>query len=356
MLGVENHLIRDERESGNVFRRKKPRRVITRLVLILFVASVGLLGWWSWASGPYSSTGNGEKITITPGTTASILGEELQNKHLIRSALMFKIFIHFKEPNFKLYIGDYEISPKMTPEEIIKRFVKGEVIVSNNLVTIPEGLTTEQIIDLLVQKGIGSKESFTKVVTDDEFSYSFLKGAPSGIHRLEGYLFPNTYAIDPKTSPHAVIDMLLKQFAKELTPEVLKDLEAANLTVQKWVTLSSLVEKEAVQESDRELIAAVFLNRLKINQPLQSCATIQFLLGTPKAKLYEKDLKIPSPYNTYLHVGLPPGPIASPGHASLQAALHPAVTDYKYFVAKSDGYHAFAKTYSEHLQNVKLYE
>jgi len=223
-------------------------------------------------------------------------------------------------------------------------------------VTIPEGYNTEQIIALLVQKGIGSKEEFTKVITEDTFPYTFLNGAPKGSHRLEGYLFPNTYFIDIKTSPHAVIDLLLQQFAKELTPQVKKQLTTMKLTVPQWVTVGSMVEKEAEKESDRPLIASVIMNRLKVNQPLQIDATIQFLLGTPKAKLYDKDLQIASPYNTYLHPGLPPGPIANPGHASMQAALYPAQTDFLYYVAKKDGYHAFTKTYAEHLKNVKLYE
>ena len=117
-----------------------------------------------------------------------------------------------------------------------------------------------------------------------------------------------------------------------------------------------MVEKEAKKTADRPLIASVIMNRLKINQPLQIDATIQFLLGTPKAKLYDKDLQILSPYNTYKRRGLPPGPIANPGHASLQAALYPAQSNFLYYVAKKDGSHVFAKTYAEHLKNIKLYQ
>jgi len=192
--------------------------------------------------------------------------------------------------------------------------------------------------------------------TEDTFPYAFLKGAPKGIHRLEGYLFPNTYFIDIKTSPHAAIDLFLQQFAKGLTPEVQKQLVTMKLSVSQWVTLGSLVEKEAAKKSDRPLIASVLMNRLKINQPLQIDATIQFLLVTPKAKLYDSDLQIPSPYNTYLHKGLPLGPIANPGDASLQAVLNPAHTNFLYYVAKKDGYHAFAKTYAQHLKNMLLYQ
>ena len=324
-------------------------------ILVLLVGYLGFSSWWAWATKPYSPTGNSEKITITPGTTAAQLAEELQERHLIRSAWVFRYLVRAQQTEFKIYVGDYLLNPAMSPDEMIKRLNSSVALVTNR-VTIPEGYTTEQIIDLLVQKGIGSKAEFTKVVTEDGFTYPFLKDAPKGIHRLEGYLFPNTYDISVKTTPHAVIDLLLQQFAKELTPEVQKQLDTIKLSVPQWVTLGSLVEKEAGKASDRPLIASVFMDRLKIGQPLQSCATIQFLLGTPKEKLYDKDLQIPSPYNTYLHSGLPPGPIANPGHASLQAVLHPTQTDFLYFVAKKDGFHAFSKTYAEHLKNVKLYQ
>jgi len=239
---------------------------------------------------------------------------------------------------------------------MIEHLISGSTSLDTNMVTIPEGYTTQQIIELLVQKGIGSKGELTKVVTEDSFPYQFLKDAPQGIHRLEGYLFPNTYDIPVETSPHEAIDLLLRQFAKELTPEVQKQLVTMKLSVAQWVILGSLIEKEAVREADRALISSVLFNRLKINQPLQIDATIQFLLGTPKPKLSYQDLQIPSPYNTYLHAGYPPGPIASPGHASLEAVLNPAQTDFRYYVAKKDGYHVFAKTYAEHLKNVELYQ
>lgn len=346
-----------ERESENMSPRKKgPQESFMGVILVLLVGGLGFLSWWTWATKPYSPTGNSEKITITQGITAEQLAAELQQRHLIRSAWVFRWLARTRQENFKLYVGDYQLAPTMTPDEIINKLLNGPELPEINRVTIPEGYNTEQIISLLVQKGIGSKEEFATVVTEDSFPYPFIQGAPKGIHRLEGFLFPDTYFIGVNTSPHAVIDMFLQRFVKELTPEVQKQLVTMKLSTLQWVTLASLVEKEAVKESDRSLIASVLMNRLKINQPLQVDATIQFLLGTPKPKLYNKDLQIPSPYNTYLHRGLPPGPIANPGDASLQAVLHPAQTDFLYYVAKKDGYHVFAKTYAEHLKNIKKYQ
>lgn len=340
----------------NMSKKKKTVGILSWIIIVLLLGSMGFLSWWSWATKPYSPTGNNEKITISPGTTASKLAEELQQRHLIRSAWAFRYLARSRQSDFRLYVGDYQLAPTMAPDEMIKRLIVGPIAIDTIRVTIPEGYTTEQIIELFVQKGIGSKEEFTKVVVEDGFPYPFLKDAPKGIHRLEGYLFPNTYDIAVKATSHAVLDLLLQQFAKELTPEVQKQLDIIRLSVPQWVTLGSMVEKEAVKESDRPLIASVVMNRLKINQPLQIDATIQFLLDAPKPKLYNKDLQIPSPYNTYLNLGLPLGPIANPGHASLQAALYPAQTEFLYYVAKKDGFHAFAKTYAEHLKNIKLYQ
>ncbi len=339
--------------------RKKKTAGTSKWVILTFVllaVGMGFLSWWSWATKPYSTAGDSEKITITSGTTAAELAEELQERNLIRSAWAFRYLARAHQSDFKLYVGNYQLAPTMLPSEMIKRLIRGASALDTNRITIPEGYSTGQIIDTLVEKGIGSKEEFVKVVTEDEFSYSFLKEAPKGIYRLEGYLFPNTYEIPVKSTPHAVIDLLLQQFAKELTPEVQKQLEILKLSVPQWVTIASMVEKEAAKQEDRPLIASVIMNRLKIKQPLQIDATIQFLLGTPKPKLYNKDLQISSPYNTYLNSGLPLGPIANPGHASLQAALYPDQTEFIYYVAKKDGYHVFAITYAEHLKNIKLYQ
>ena len=334
--------------------RKKTRSKIW-LGFILVLLVVGLGSWWEWATEPYSTAGNNEKITIPQGTSVVQMAEKLQERHLIRSAWAFRYLVYSQPAKFKIYAGDYLLTPTMAPAEMVKRLLDSSVVIGSDRVTIPEGYTTEQTIALLVKKGIGTQEEFIKVVTEDKFTYPFLKDAPQGIQRLEGYLSPNTYNISAETTPHEMIDLLLQQFKKELTPEVQKELDTLKLSVAQWVILGSLVEKEAKQATDRPLIASVIMNRLKIDQHLQIDATIQFLLDTPKPKLYNKDLQIPSPYNTYLHTGLPPGPIASPGHASLQAALHPTQTDFLYYVAKKDGYHVFAKTYAEHLKNIKLY-
>lgn len=335
-------------------RKKKHKFLVYFLGLGLILILSGW-GWWQWSLQPYAATGETMMLAVTQGATARQIGAELERRQLIRSAWTFGYLARTYKADALLLPGEYYLSAAMSPSQIIRVLLKGPDVETAR-VTIPEGFSTEQIIDIFVQKGLGSKQDFTKVVTSDSFPYAFLKGAPSGMHRLEGFLFPDTYFFKIGTSPHQLIDILLQRFNRELSPELTASLQKSQLSFHDWVTLASIVEKEAVKETDRPLIASVFLNRLQKSMKLESCATVQFVLGTPKPILYDKDLQTPSPYNTYLHAGLPPGPIANPGHASLVAVLHPAQSDYLYFLAKPDGYHVFAKTFAEHLQNQKKYQ
>ena len=312
--------------------------------------------WWQWALKPYAvGPATQELLTVLPGMNTRQIASELENRHLIRNAWVFSYLARTGQVDAKLKPGEYKLSAALSPQDIINKLLKGPDIEILK-VTIPEGFTTEQIITTLVQKGLGTKEAYAKVMAADTFPYSFLKDAPEGPHRLDGFLFPDTYYLAKDMTPHAVIDKMLERFGKEITPDTESQLKAMKFSIRQWVILASIVEKEAVKETDRPLIASVFLNRLAKKMKLESCATIQYILGTPKPKLYDKDLQIPSPYNTYLHAGLPPGPIASPGHASLDAVLHPAQSDYLFFLAKSDGYHVFAKTFEEHLENQRKYQ
>ncbi|MDD2234779.1 MAG: endolytic transglycosylase MltG [Desulfitobacteriaceae bacterium] len=323
------------------------------IIFLLFIVSLG--SWWQWVNIPCSATGKTEQISIEPGSTLHLVAKELEQRKLIRSASAFSLMARTSGQNFRLLPGEYHISATMSPESILYKLRQGPDVQPNR-VTIPEGYTSEQIVNLLVQKSLGTKESFIEVIVNEYFPYSFLNSTPAGIHRLEGFLFPDTYYFNQGDNARQIINTMLERFNCELTPETKKQLDNLRISVQEWVIMGSLVEREAEKEVDRSLIASVFFNRLKKDMPLQSCATIQFILGTPKAKLVNSDLQIFSPYNTYIHKGLPPGPIASPGHASLQAVIQHVQTDYLYFLAKDDGYHVFAKTFEEHLSNQKLYQ
>ncbi|MBM7868132.1 endolytic transglycosylase MltG [Heliobacterium gestii] len=291
-------------------------------------------------------------VEIPSNVTAREIGDLLESKKVIRSSSAFASYArgHGGE---SLKAGEYALTPSLSVPEILNVLIEGKTRLYS--VTIPEGYTTRQIIELFTSKGLVDREAFRKALAQTPLDYDYLKGLPANENRLEGFLFPATYRIRRETTPEEIVRMLVSRFDQEMTPEVRARMKALNIGVRDAVILASLVEREAQKEEDRPVISAVFRNRLNKGMKLEACSTIQYLLGQPKAKLYYKDLQIESPYNTYKYQGLPPGPIANPGKASLQAALYPANTDYLYFVAKGDGYHQFSRTYSEHLQAVAKY-
>lgn len=332
-------------------------KTLALFILLLISLTLGKL-WWSGNLSPAAESGETQIFVLKTGMTASQVAQELEDKKIIRSAEVFRQLCRMNKADAKLVAGLYYLSPAMSSQAILDTLLQGPVpdVVR---VTIPEGYSVAQIVDTLVKNGLGTADDFYDVMQSySAGDYAFLAGIPNGKNRLEGFLFPDTYFFDKKSKPKDIIDRFLDRFNKELTAETQARLKELNISVYDWVTKASMVEKEAAKAAERPLIAGVFENRLKAGMPLQSCATVQYILGEVKPVLSLEDIEIDSPYNTYKNLGLPPGPIANPGHASLDAALYPAKTNYFYFVAKNDGSgsHAFAVTYDEHLRNMKKYQ
>ncbi|NLM21162.1 MAG: endolytic transglycosylase MltG [Peptococcaceae bacterium] len=340
--------------SGNRRLSIKKAFKTTFLILLLVLAGAGF--WFSHNLKPVSSTAQTRVFVIEQGMPASKVAEELKKQNIIRNAQAFLQLCRWQKADSKLMAGMYYLSPDMSSREILETLLQGtepEVV----RITIPEGYTVEQIVNTLVNNGLGTEKEYYKAMASfSAQDYAFLKGIPNGKNRLEGFLFPDTYFFDKKAKPRDVIDRFLQRFSRELTPETRNKLEEMNLSIYDWVIHASIVEREAQKQEERPVIAGVFANRLRIGMPLQSCATVQYVLGEVKPVLSTEDTKIDSPYNTYKYPGLPPGPISNPGHASLQAVLYPEKTDYLYFVAKQDGSHAFAVTYQQHLNNIAKYQ
>ncbi len=280
-------------------------------------------------------SGERKEIVIEPGMGAKDVAKLLTDKGIIPNPYLFRLVAKLYGKERKIKAGKYILRKDMSLFEILKTIVEGKGVLE--AVTIPEGLTSSQIADIFLKKGIiKDKEKFLKIVKEKN---------------LEGYLFPDTYYVPEDYGEKRVIDMMVKRFEEKLPKDFQERAKKLGLSEKDVIILASLVEKEAKYQEDRPKIASVFLNRLKKGMKLESCATIQYILGNPKPNLSYEDLKIKSPYNTYLHKGLPPGPICNPGEASIMAVLYPAKTDYLYFVARKDGRHLFAKTYKEHLKN-----
>lgn len=220
-------------------------------------------------------------------------------------------------------------------------------------VLIPEGYEIRDIAKTLSEKGLIDEKVFFEEIEKGDFDYPFINEIKRDENRLEGYLFPATYEIQKGESEHTIINKMLEAFNSVIVP--LYENSDTNLSLDEIVTMASIVEREAANDSERPLVSSVFYNRLEKNMTLSSCATVQYILKERKKILSVADTKIKSPYNTYREKGLPPGPIASPGKASIEAALSPADTDYLYFAAKSDGSsNVFSRTDEEHLKTVQM--
>lgn len=324
--------------------------------LILVIGSLSVSIWVVGQFRPVCLTpAQAETITITidKGSTLSEIGQNLADNNAIKNGQVFVYYSRFTGHDKNMQAGTYQISNSWSPQEIAEYISSGRVAAYR--ITIPEGFTVKQIEDLLVEKEVVDRALFQKAL-DAEYSFSFLEGiSATEYQRLEGFLFPATYELLSGMSEEEIIEMMLQKFQDAFTPEMQQQAEEMGFSVREVVTLASIVEREARLEEERPRIAAVFINRLNQDIRLQSCATVQYVLGKQKEELSNSDLQHPSPYNTYLHMGLPPGPIANPGLSSINAVLHPADVDYLFFVAKGDGSHHFSVTYTEHQQAARHY-
>ena len=222
-------------------------------------------------------------------------------------------------------------------------------------ITFPEGLTVKQMAAIYESKGFGPAKEFL----DAAKNAGLVAAIDPDARDLEGYLFPDTYKLPRRATAEQLVGRMVQAFMKVLTPELIEAAEARQLSLREFVTLASIVEKETGNTDERPLVAAVYANRLRIGMPLQCDPTVIYALdrlGRYDGNLTRDDLQFDSRYNTYRYPGLPPGPIASPGKASLQAVAHPANADYLYFVSRNDGSHAFASSLDEHNRNVQRYQ
>lgn len=344
-----------EKEQKTSKDKKQPIRLaVFSLILILFFGAVALGIAYSQETAPVSSSHIQVLVKIPTGATTNDVSQILYSKGLIRNQTAFRIYARWHKFDGELRSGEYILAPYMSVGDILEKLKSGNVITYT--FTIPEGFNTAQIADSLSKKGLINKTKFMDLVANGKFNYDFLSGAPSGERRLEGFLFPDTYKIEKGTKEEEIIKMMLDRFNKEITPEFMDQAKAQKMSIRQVVILASVIEREARTAGDRPLVSAVFHNRLKKNIKLESCATVQYIIGDPNKKILTyKDIAVDSKYNTYKYAGLPIAPIASPGKAALEAALNPAKVSYLYFVAKPDGSNEFSNTLAEHNAAKKKY-
>lgn len=307
------------------------------------------------------------RVTIDKGMKANKVAEELEKNGLIRNSFLFSAWLKLEGEGSKFQAGEYEMHRGMTREEIVAMLNSGRTVAGETIrFTIPEGFTVAQIADRLAKAGYVDKNAFLAAMSEPEqvTGSVWTKDIPKDAdlrYPLEGYLFPETYELKKGATVADIVNRMASELdvkLNELPDDWQSVMQERNLTMHEVLTIASLVEREVVVDSERPIVASVIENRLKKKMPLQIDATIQYLLDKQKEKLTEDDLKVDSPYNTYKHTGLPPGPIASPSLKSIEAVLYPADTDYLYYVTKKDGSneHLFASTYKQHQKNIQISE
>lgn len=285
-------------------------------------------------------TASEQFVEIPPKLGTNAIGARLVAAGIVRDPITFRAAMWAVGRRTRLKAGEYRFTDPMTPLQVIDKLRRGDVFVIP--ITFPEGLNVKEMSAVFEAKGFGPAESFVNAAGD-----------------LEGFLFPDTYELSRHTDAPALVMLMHAAFERALTPEIRAAAAGRGLTIRQLVTLASIVEKETGNGEERPLVASVYENRLRLGMPLQCDPTVIYALelaGRYDGNIRRDDLTIDSPYNTYRYAGLPPGPIASPGRAALEAVVHPADSDYLYFVSRNDGTHVFSKTLAEHAKNVRKFQ
>lgn len=325
------------------------RLLLSSALLLVLLLLIGLLLGQRLLYAPLSPSQPVE-YQLEPGTSLSQVAMDLEQRRVLRSAWSLKLLGRTSGQAGLIQSGRYRFSDAARPGQILQRLVDGDVLLAS--LTIPEGFTQDQVFKRIDELGYGQQARLEELASDPVFLQHLKLPGQS----LEGYLFPETYRFTPGTSEADLLTMMVAQFRNRISPGLEKKAAAHHLDLHQLVTLASIIEKETGLVEEMPLISSVFHNRLQRHIPLQTDPTVIYGLADFDGNLTRRDLQAPSPYNTYLYSGLPPGPIANPGLAALQAAAEPAESKYLYFVAKGDGSHHFSKTLKEHNQAVRRYQ
>lgn len=304
-----------------------------KLIAIVTIAVFLIFGAYSLLSLLLSVGSNNQavKMEIKPGSSASLIARDLAEQKVIKSTRDFKLAAYFLGSQTKFQAGLYKFKARTPLYEVILKLKYGSIMAPEPLtVAFPEGTSVYKMGSILEKAGMLDFMNFRKLT------------------REEGYLYPDTYIFDKEITAEALANLMRKRFNEVVLPYWEQNKKSTKYDLRQIIILASIIEKEAAKESEHPIISSVFHNRLDIKMALDSCSTVKYALEKPTKVVYFDQLKYPSPYNTYLHRGLPPGPICNPGLASIKAAIYPAKTNYLYFISNQDGSHTFSATWQEH--------
>lgn len=340
----------DDTEKNNLLNKIKQKKWMAAAAVFAVIFLAGCFAVCFLTDS--SNLANKEQVIylqVRSGVSAKFLAKELEEKGIIGNRYKFLLYAKWlgEENNFKK--GTYSFHGNMDMREVIEKLSSGETTVLR--FTIPEGFGVKEIAERLSKEGLVDESEFLQKAKDFA-PYSYMKKHRNVRYAAEGFLFPDTYTVETDISVEDLLQMMADNMDGRLTPKLRKRAEEQDLSIYELITLASLVEKEARYDEDRPIIAQVFFKRLELGMPLQTDASLQYLMDGPKEDVSIEDTKIDSPYNTYQNMGLPPGPIASPGMAAIEAVLYPSDTEYLYFVADREGHNHYSYTYDRHLDLV----
>lgn len=330
------------------------RRLIILLVVLAALGAAVAGYFYARVDERYQGfDGDEQYVDIPPGAGSQAIGRALVASGIVRDEWTFRVAVHLTGTARQLKAGEYRFTGPASPKDVARRLARGDVYLRP--ITFREGLTIRQMAEHFETRGFGTAEAFTRAAGDAEQ----IRAVDPKARDLEGYLFPETYNLPRRADAGALVEQMTARFLAVFDEPLRREAEAQGRTVREVVTLASLVEKETAKAEERPIVAAVYLNRLRIGMGLQCDPTVIYALekaGKYDGNLTRENLRFDSPYNTYRYAGLPPGPIAAPGRASIEAVLRPARVDYLYFVSRNDGSHVFATTLAEHNRNVREWQ
>lgn len=331
------------------------KKLLLAFLVLTILAAAGAAGvGWTRMQTPYKGYEAAEQfVDIPAGAGAADIRQRLVDAGVVRDDLTLRLALRWTGASRDLQAGEYRFDRPMTAIEVVNTISRGEVY--GQRITFPEGLTIREMAAIYESRGLGRAADFIEASRNAALIRDLDPVAPD----LEGYLFPDTYIVGRTAVAAQLIESMVAGFRAAYPAEAAERPGDPPLTTRQLVTLASLVEKETGKPEERTVVSAVYRNRLRIGMPMQADPTVIYALqktGTYDGNIRKDDLSINSPYNTYRFPGLPPGPIASPGKASLEAALRPADVGYLYFVSRNDGSHVFATTLSEHNRNVQEFQ
>jgi UPF0755 protein len=335
----------------------KSKRFYIAIGLFFVLALIELYLFNRQASFSHGTGNIAQTVEIMEGEGVKEIGQKLEDAQLVKSKYYFDYYIWKTGSRGKIKAGKYELKGTMTIPEIVQVLSLGEIVSNEVKVTFPEGTSAKGMAEILTQKGFDG-DAFLKTVNStqaDALNYDFIKNKPEK-SSLEGFLFPDTYIFFKDAKPEQIADRMLENFDEKMTPKMREDIQSQGKNIFDVVTMASILEKEVRTADDMKIASGIFWDRISVGMPLQSCATVAYVLGQEKKQYSITDTQTPSPYNTYINKGLPLGPIDNPGMNSIFAAIYPTKTDYNYFLSDpATGKTIFSKTLEEHAANKAKY-